>query len=438
MKKKLFFVFLGFFIFSAFLNAQSLDEAIIGAAVKISRDLPANTKVAIINFRSDSVNLNNYIINELYGAILRNRRITPIISDQAQLQSIQGDLPSNASDTISKESAQRIMRLLNVQYLITGSMERVGSEYKISFNAIDTNAEIKSQYSTSINPQNDSQFASVLSDKPQPSASVSVPAASTSASKQKPVTIAAIAGVTVPVTERTPVTAIKENAQYKGTVTWSPAVSGTFASDTQYTATITLTAKSGYTFDGVLTDFFKVPGAIATNSENSGIVTAVFPPVKDLKNAKFNTLGVSLGVGYPLGPAYFITTVHGTLAPFKYSFFKLGMDIGWEHIGYYKDDSTELDECFYLYPFIDYALFVPFTPTDRGKRSGGWYIGLGLGEMIANYTFDDVGSVWDASTTMNFFTGVNIFGFDIFCRFCTDYNGYYDLQLSVGYVYRFK
>jgi len=156
--KKIFLVFLGLLFIGAVLSAQSLDEAIIGAAIKISGDLPANATAAVINFRSDSEKLNDYVINELYGAILRNRRIVPVKPDQSQLQNIRSDL----STVENKESAQRIGRLLGVQYLVTGSVQRFGVEYKLNFTAIDTNAEIKSMYSASLNPQNDSQFALLL------------------------------------------------------------------------------------------------------------------------------------------------------------------------------------------------------------------------------------------------------------------------------------
>jgi hypothetical protein len=86
-----------------------------------------------------------------------------------------------------------------------------------------------------------------------------------------------IEGVTVPVTGGTPVINFSENEQYSGTVTWSPPVSKTFEPFTDYTATITLIAKTGFTLQGVEDDFFTVAGAVSTsNSSNSGIITAVF------------------------------------------------------------------------------------------------------------------------------------------------------------------
>lgn len=125
------------------------------------------------------------------------------------------------------------------------------------------------------------------------------------------VTIAAIPGVTAPVTNAFPVTAITETAQYTGTVAWSPAipglatgnmsraVTGGFAASTAYTATITLTAKAGYTLQGVAANFFTVAGTSAptTNAANSGVVTAVFPATAGgtPSTAAYDITGKTLG-----------------------------------------------------------------------------------------------------------------------------------------------
>ena len=92
----------------------------------------------------------------------------------------------------------------------------------------------------------------------------------------EPIYLKAIPEVTLPVTGDTPVTFITAE-QYTGTVTWSPA-HATFAANTPYTANITLTAKPGYTLDGVGQNFFTAAGAASVNNAaNSGNVTAVFP-----------------------------------------------------------------------------------------------------------------------------------------------------------------
>jgi hypothetical protein len=516
VKKKLIIFFLGIAMCAGALNAQTLEIAIMGAAAKMSRELPAGASVAVINFNSDSEKLNEHILNELYGAILRNRVVIPVRPNARQFQTIREGL--NADGEPSGETAQSIGKLLGVQYLITGSIKQNGNLYNIVFNAVDLNAELQSQYQASINPRNDPELASFLNIKasqptagstsqPKPVtiadiAGVNVPATGKTPVKAiaenaqyagtvtwspavsgtfKPenqytatitltakkgftlegvaanffkvagatttntantgvvtavfpattaaiVNIASIAGVTVPKTEGIPVTAITETEQYGGTVTWSPAVNGTFKPDTQYTATITLTAKAGYALQGVGADFFKVAGATATNNSDTGVVTAVFPTTKNMEDMKLKTIGVSLGTAFdtPL----VIGTLHGTIAPFRGSFFDLGVDAGY---------GTKLDdvEYFSLYPFVNFALFVPFPRTADGKR-GGWYAGVGIGAMFANYTFKVAGSIWDTVIATNIVTGFNLFEMlDISYTIRTDFN-LVNSKLSVGYVYRFK
>jgi hypothetical protein len=110
------------------------------------------------------------------------------------------------------------------------------------------------------------------------------------------ISTAAIAGVTAPVAGATPVTTTTAGTGYTGTVTWSPAVSGTFAYNTAYTATVTLTATSGYTLTGVAANFFTVSGATTTNAINTGVVGAVFPATATLPSGYIST-GTSSGSG---------------------------------------------------------------------------------------------------------------------------------------------
>jgi hypothetical protein len=93
------------------------------------------------------------------------------------------------------------------------------------------------------------------------------------------VDIAAIPGVTAPHTGGTPATPNINTTQYTGTVVWSGDLDSddNFDANKVYTATITLTAKAGYTLTGVAEDFFTVAGATATTAAGSGVITAVFP-----------------------------------------------------------------------------------------------------------------------------------------------------------------
>ena len=91
------------------------------------------------------------------------------------------------------------------------------------------------------------------------------------------ISVAAIAGVTAPVTDAAPVATTTAGTGYLGTVSWSDTPI-TFAGIATYTATITLTTAAGYTLTGVAENFFTVIGATSvTHSANSGVITAVFP-----------------------------------------------------------------------------------------------------------------------------------------------------------------
>lgn len=88
-----------------------------------------------------------------------------------------------------------------------------------------------------------------------------------------------IPGIGEPTAGETPAYSVMETSNFTGSISWSPAISGgAFAANTIYTATITLQAKPGFTFNGVPENFFDVPYAdTTTNAADSGVVTAVFP-----------------------------------------------------------------------------------------------------------------------------------------------------------------
>ncbi len=125
------------------------------------------------------------------------------------------------------------------------------------------------------------------------------------------INIASILGVTAPAYGATPVTTITATAQYTGTVTWNGAPA-TFAASTVYTATITLTAKAGYTLTGIVADFFTVAGATSdSNPVNSGVVTVVFPATGATTASVINIAAIP-GVTAPVSGATPVTTITET------------------------------------------------------------------------------------------------------------------------------
>lgn len=96
----------------------------------------------------------------------------------------------------------------------------------------------------------------------------------------KLISIKDIAGVPLPTIGGTPASQIQETAEYTGIVIWNKS-DNPFKALTEYTATITITPKMGYTLSGIPADFFTLADAQTSNNENSGTVSAIFPKTGD-------------------------------------------------------------------------------------------------------------------------------------------------------------
>ena len=109
---------------------------------------------------------------------------------------------------------------------------------------------------------------------------------------QNAINIPYITDILPPRTGNTPVKAITSSGQYTGTVEWSPD-HAVFEADTEYTATITLTPKIGWTLTGVAANYFRIYNPVGsgsgatgtgygtTHAAGSGVITKTFPKTKE-------------------------------------------------------------------------------------------------------------------------------------------------------------
>ena len=146
--------------------------------------------------------------------------------------------------------------------------------------------------------------------------------------------------------------------------------------------------------------------------------------------AKLWTIGVSIGSSF--AAPWLIGTVHGTIAPIKYSFFELGFDAGFfsgvSGVGHYS-----------FYPFLHAAFFMPFSQFSKKQGTGGgFYAGLGGGYMMSIYDFPEGELPMQKTFAMDAVAGVNLFDMlDISYTFRTSFSQVNN-KISVGYTYRFK
>ena len=113
-----------------------------------------------------------------------------------------------------------------------------------------------------------------------------------------------IYGVTAPEKGKTPVTDIRDCAQYKGTVAWqdeSGKAVTIFEANKVYKAVISLTSAAEYTFPNSGKSLFTVPGAVSAEYNKTGdhtaTVTATFNPITTATKAEVYADRSSVTVG---------------------------------------------------------------------------------------------------------------------------------------------
>jgi len=137
--------------------------------------------------------------------------------------------------------------------------------------------------------------------------------------------------------------------------------------------------------------------------------------------ARFWSLGLSAGTSF--ADPWVVSTLHATLAPLPFSFVRLGLDAGF---------VTEIEgaNLFSIYPFVQYAFFLPFM-------RGGLYAAAGGGFLVARYTFDGLVDT-RSGFFANFTAGLNIGDMlDISYTLRTDFSRL-SSKVSAGFTHRFR
>ena len=145
--------------------------------------------------------------------------------------------------------------------------------------------------------------------------------------------------------------------------------------------------------------------------------------------SKFWSIGASVGSSF--ADPWLIGTVSGTIAPFRNSFFGLGIDAGF---------ITDISDAglFSLCPFINAAYFIPINSSGNKKNSVGFYAGAGTGFLITSYFFPEGKAEPISFFVCDFNAGFIFFNcIDISYTLRTNFHRVTN-KVSVGYVYRFN
>ena len=121
-------------------KALSLMDAIEQTAKKITGDLPAGSRVAIVAFESANDNISDYIMEELTGALF-DRKIE--VADRQNLEYVYKELNLQMSGNVSDESAKSVGKFLATDMVITGQLLDLDGMYCYRTSAISVETAVR-------------------------------------------------------------------------------------------------------------------------------------------------------------------------------------------------------------------------------------------------------------------------------------------------------
>ncbi|MCL1836007.1 MAG: penicillin-binding protein activator LpoB [Treponema sp.] len=139
--------------------AVPLGDAIKTGVAEIELKLAQGVKVVVLNFRSPSQRLSDYILDELMTELVRNGRL--VVVDRANLELLQQEMNFQMSGEVSDSSAQAIGQKLGAQSIISGNIEDIGADYRIRFRTIEVESAAI-QVLTSITVRKDRLIANLM------------------------------------------------------------------------------------------------------------------------------------------------------------------------------------------------------------------------------------------------------------------------------------
>jgi tetratricopeptide (TPR) repeat protein len=150
-------------------SGLSLEEGIAQIAQEIEAGLPEGRRIAVVNFESPSAYFSNFVLEELQGHFVNNKRL--VVTERSKLELLRNELDFQMSGDVSDESVVSIGKWLGAQVIITGSFTDMGGTYRCRFNAIDIETAVR-QVSPAVTVRRDNTVAFMLPVEAAPSAQV--------------------------------------------------------------------------------------------------------------------------------------------------------------------------------------------------------------------------------------------------------------------------
>ena len=282
---------------------DQLDIAIRGASDYLNTNVPQGSKIVILNISSPSLDLSDYIIDELIANAVNDKNFSVV--ERQQLDLIRAEQNFQMSGDVDDSEALAIGRFLGAQTIVSGSVRNLGSGHRITIRALDVRtARVQGQYNRNIDAS--ARVADILAVNNPPAAVNAKTSVSSAPAALVP------GGVTSTATMRRPVT-IKPASKVPDAVElqFGSMISGEMEAGVEYWYSAR-TAKSGFlaieTFGSVIDPVLHIFNAameeIATNDDGGERFNARAELLTEANQLYYIKLRASDGKSsaYPNGP----------------------------------------------------------------------------------------------------------------------------------------
>lgn len=170
MRKSLFILaFISMAVFGFCEKNITLKAAITEGVTEISTKLPEHTKVVVLNFKSVSSKMSDYVIEEITGELVNNGSLD--VLDRKNLVLLQQEMSFQQSGEVSDDSAQAIGKKLGAQSIISGTIEKVNDYYRFRVQVIQVETakiQILKSYNVAVDKTTEALMGTVTSQTVSP------------------------------------------------------------------------------------------------------------------------------------------------------------------------------------------------------------------------------------------------------------------------------
>jgi len=130
-------------------GSDELDVTIREASDYLNNNIPAGSKIVILNVQSGSAALSDYIINELIANAV-NDKIFSVV-DRQQLDLIRAEQNFQFSGEVGDDEALAIGKFFGAQSIVSGALSPLGSRNRLTVRALEVQtAQVQGQFNRNI------------------------------------------------------------------------------------------------------------------------------------------------------------------------------------------------------------------------------------------------------------------------------------------------